>query len=110
MKSKTFTSEKETAWQPAGERVTRQILSYNDDLMIVKVKFETGAIGAPHTHPHSQCTYVDSGRFEFFVGDEKQIVERGDGVYIAPNALHGVTCLEAGILIDTFNPARKDFL
>jgi Uncharacterized conserved protein, contains double-stranded beta-helix domain len=108
--SKTFILEKELTWQPAGEGVTRQILSYNNDLMIVKVKFEKGAIGTPHTHPHSQCTYVDSGVFEFFVEDERQIVSRGDGIYIAPDKNHGVTCIEAGILIDSFSPARQDFL
>ena len=108
--SKTFISEKELAWQSAGEGLVRQILCYNDDLMIVKVKFEKGAKGLPHSHPHSQCTYVDSGIFDFFVENEHKNVKRGDGIFIAPYKNHGVTCIEAGILIDTFNPARQDFL
>jgi len=108
--SKVFITEKELEWQPAGEGVSRQILCYNDDLMIVKVKFEKGASGLPHSHPHSQCTYVDSGIFDFFVEDEHKIISRGDGIYIAPDKNHGVTCIEAGILIDTFSPARQDFL
>ena len=48
--------------------------------MLVKVKFEQGAVGTPHTHYHTQTTYVASGKFEFTVNGEKQIVSAGDGV------------------------------
>ena len=78
--------------------------------LLVKVKFEQGAVGTPHTHYHTQTTYVASGKFEFTVNGEKQIVETGDGVYIEPDAVHGCVCLEAGILIDCFSPMRADFL
>ena len=94
----------------AGEGVVRQIMAYNDDLMMVKVKFETGAVGTPHTHPHTQATYVESGVFEFTTDGETKIVRAGDGVYMKPGVLHGCRCLEAGVLIDTFSPMRKDFV
>ena len=55
-------------------------------------------------------TYVVSGKFEFTVGNEKQIVAAGDGIYIEPDAMHGCVCLEAGVLIDSFAPMRADFL
>ena len=77
-RSKTFILEKEKAWEPAGEGVVRQIMGYDGQVMLVKVKFETGAIGTPHTHYHTQTTYVASGKFEFTVNGEKQIVETGD--------------------------------
>ena len=102
-RSNTFILEKEIAWEPAGEGVVRQIMGYDGQVMLVKVKFEQGAIGTPHTH-------VASGKFEFTVNGEKQIVETGDGVYIEPDAEHGCVCLEAGILIDCFSPMRADFL
>ena len=97
-------------WEPAGEGVTRQIMGYNDNMMMVKVKFEKGAAGTPHTHPHTQTTYVASGVFEFTTDGETRIVRAGDGVYMKPGAEHGCVCLEAGILIDTFSPIRQDFL
>ena len=81
-------------------------MGYDGQVMLVKVKFEQGAVGTPHTHYHTQTTYVASGKFEFTVNGEKQIVETGDGVYIEPDAV----CLEAGILIDCFSPMRADFL
>ena len=56
--SNNFQFEAEMLWESAGEGIVRQIMGYNDNLMMVKVKFETGAIGTPHTHPHTQTTYV----------------------------------------------------
>lgn len=109
-KSHTFIYEKEITWEPAGNGVVRQIMGYDEQVMLVKVKFETGAVGTLHTHPHTQTTYVASGKFEFTVNGKKQIVETGDGIYIEPEAQHGCTCLEAGTLIDCFSPMRADFL
>lgn len=109
-RSETFIYEKDKAWEPAGEGVTRQIMGYDGLVMLVKVKFEKGAIGTPHTHYHTQTTYVASGKFEFTVGGEKKIVEAGDGIYMEPDVLHGCVCLEPGVLIDCFAPMRADFL
>ena len=108
--SNNFQFEAEMLWESAGEGIVRQIMGYNDNLMMVKVKFETGAIGTPHTHPHTQTTYVASGVFEFTTDGETKIVRPGDGVYMKPCILHGCICLEAGVLIDTFSPMREDFL
>ena len=108
--SNNFQFEAEMLWESAGEGIVRQIMGYNDNLMMVKVKFETGAIGTPHTHPHTQTTYVASGVFEFTTDGETKIVRSGDGVYMKPGILHGCICLEAGVLIDTFSPMREDFL
>ena len=108
--SNNFQFEAEMLWESAGEGIVRQIMGYNDNLMMVKVKFETGAIGTPHTHPHTQTTYVASGVFEFTTDGETKIVRPGDGVYMKTGILHGCICLEAGVLIDTFSPMREDFL
>ena len=110
MESNNFQYESEMKWENAGAGVVRQIMAYNDDLMMVKVKFETGAVGTPHTHPHTQATYVASGVFEFTTDGKTKIVLPGDGIYLKPGVLHGCRCLEAGVLIDTFSPIRKDFL
>ena len=96
-------------WEPAGTGVTRQIMGYDGQVMLVKVKFEKGAIGTPHTHYHTQTTYVASGKFEFTVGNEKKIAKAGDGIYIEPDILHSCVCLEPGVLIDCFAPMRADF-
>ena len=110
MESNNFQYESEMKWENAGAGVVRQIMAYNDDLMMVKVKFETGAVGTPHTHPHTQATYVASGVVELTTDGETKIVHPGGGIYMKPGVLHGCRCLEAGVLIDTFSPIRKDFL
>ena len=109
-RSKTFQIEKETAWETTGPGVKRQVKGYDGQLMMVKVHFEKGAVGTLHEHYHSQATYVVSGKFELQIGDEKRVIEAGDGYYVEPDALHGCVCLEEGTLIDTFSPVREDFL
>ena len=97
-------------WEVLGGGVSRKFLGYDNQIMMVLVKFEEGALGAPHQHFHTQATYCVAGKFEFEIDGEKQIVEAGDGVYIQPNLLHSAICLEEGMLIDTFSPVREDFL
>ena len=108
--SNVFMYENDMEWEPAGEGVTRQIVGYNENIMMVKVKFEKGGVGTAHTHKHTQVTYVVSGAFEFTIGDEKKVVKAGDALYMEPNVEHGRVCLEEGLLIDCFNPYRDDFL
>ena len=108
--STVYQIENEIQWEPAGEGVVRQVMAYDGQIMLVKVKFETGAVGAPHTHYHSQASYIVSGKFELTIGDEKKVLVAGDGYYVAPDQIHGAVCLEAGVLIDCFTPMRADFL
>lgn len=109
-RSETFQLENELQWEHPAPGIARQIMGYDGQLMIVKVRFDKGAVGTLHEHYHSQATYVASGKFELTIGDQKRILEAGDGYYVAPDELHGCVCLEPGILIDTFSPHRADFL
>ena len=95
---------------PCEPVVTRKILSYSDELMMCEITFEKGAKGNFHSHKHLQITYIAKGSFEFTIGDETKIVNQGDSVYMPSDVVHGVTCLEEGILVDIFNPKRDDFL
>ena len=97
-------------WEELGGGVSRKFLGYDNQIMMVLVKFEKGALGSPHQHFHTQATYCVSGQFEFEIDGVKQVVKGGDGVYIEPNLLHSAVCLEGGMLIDTFSPVREDFL
>jgi quercetin dioxygenase-like cupin family protein len=110
MDNKSFFLTDDQKWVDLGDGVLRQILGYNDQLMMVKVKFDKGAIGSLHGHPHSQTTYCAGGVFEFVIGAEKKVIREGDSLFINPDIQHSALCLEEGILIDVFNPLRKDFL
>ena len=97
-------------WQDAGGGAERQVLGYNENLMMVKVSFRKGQAGAMHSHPHAQVTYVASGSFSFTVGDRTATVKAGDALFQPPGVAHGCVCLEDGILIDCFSPMRETFL
>ena len=97
-------------WEELGGGVSRKLMGWDNQIMMVKVKFDEGAIGSPHQHFHTQTTYCAEGKFEFTIDGEKKIVSAGDGVYIEPNLMHSALCLKAGILIDVFSPVREDFL
>ncbi len=94
-----------------GPDVTRQVLSDHDKLMVVAFRFgASGAIGALHSHPHVQSTYVESGRFRFTLGTAEREVGPGDSFVVPSEQIHGCVCLAPGILIDTFTLRRDDFL
>ncbi|RED18861.1 cupin domain-containing protein [Pontivivens insulae] len=94
-----------------GPDVTRQVLSDHETLMVVAFRFgASGAIGALHNHPHVQSTYVESGRFQFTLGNEEREVGPGDSFVVPSEQMHGCVCLVPGTLIDTFTPRRDDFL
>jgi quercetin dioxygenase-like cupin family protein len=92
------------------EGITRQILGFGEGLMTCRLTFAAGAVGALHSHPHSQTSYCESGHFLYRVGDSEAEIGPGDCVYVAPHLTHGIRCLEAGVIIDSFSPMRADFL
>lgn len=108
--SNIFLLNKHIGIEPVGQGVSRQILGYDKNIMLVKVTFEKGSVGEMHSHPHVQSSYIESGKFEVTIGEETQVLEKGDGFFVPSDSLHGLTCLEAGAVIDTFTPAREDFL
>ena len=109
-KEKAFCNSSDLPVEDLGGGVSRQILVHDDEIMMVKVMFEKGAIGYEHNHHHRQVSYVASGEFEVTINKVKSVLKKGDAFYAAPDLNHGVLCLEAGTLIDVFNPTRQDFL
>ena len=107
---KALIADNDLTWEELGAGIKRKIMAHNDQLMLVKVVFEKGAIGTLHQHPHLQMSYVAEGSFEVTVGDSKKILTTGDVFFALSDVIHGVVCLEEGLLIDVFNPAREDFL
>ena len=96
--------------EQAGEGVVRRVLAYTDELMCVENTFKTGAVGSLHSHPHTQVTYIVSGRYQFTVGDETYEVKAGDTLLKKDGVIHGCVALEGGIMLDFFTPMREDFV
>ena len=105
-----FVDDRSLPWEPVTDGVTRKIMTYDANLMLVKVAFETGSVGAAHAHVHTQMSYVESGTFAITIADETRTVRAGDAYYIPPNVRHGAVCEEAGVLVDVFTPMRGDLI
>ena len=103
---------KDAVWVPhaeiepevCGKGVKRRILAYSKDAMCVENTFETGGVGAMHCHPHTQVTYIVSGRYRFTRWAPADTLLKQDGV------MHGCVCLEGGVMLDFFTPMREDFV
>lgn len=91
--------------------VSRQILTFSDEIMMVRVIFKkAGPGGVPHSHPHVQITSVESGVFELTIGGRTQRLKAGDSFYVPSGVHHGAVCIEPGVLVDVFTPMREDFV
>ncbi len=109
-KGQRWVPHSSAAAEEAGSGVIRRVLAYTDGLMCVENHFEEGAVGALHSHPHTQITYVVSGAFSFTIEGETRTVRAGDTLLKENGVPHGCTCLEEGILLDIFSPMREDFV
>jgi len=108
--SKAFNFGKDIPIEDLGGGISRQILAYEESLLLAKVYFEAGSEGYAHSHPHAQITTVLSGKFKATVDGVDATLEAGDTYYAAPNLVHSMICVEPGAIIDSFSPVREDFL
>ena len=99
-KNNVWNFNNEIELEACNPKMSRKILAYSEDLMCVENHFEEGGVGALHHHPHTQITYVVSGKFEFTIGDEVKVVEAGDSLLSLSDIVHGCKCLEKGIILD----------
>lgn len=110
MESENFLLGSKLPWKDLGGGLSRQIIGYDEQIMLVKVQFKKGAVGVLHQHLNTQSSLIASGSFEVEINGEKKILNTGDGFYVEPNVMHGVVCLEEGMILDAFSPSRQDFL
>ena len=108
--SPTFVRPSGADWTAADPGVRRRVLAWDERLMMVEFAFEKGAVGALHSHPHVQASYVAKGAFEVTVDGRTETLLPGQGFVVPSGAVHGVRALEEGLLVDCFTPARADFV
>jgi quercetin dioxygenase-like cupin family protein len=108
--NKKFYLAEENIREDLGEGIKRQLLGYDEKIMMVRVDFSLNSVGRLHHHIHSQSSYVLSGIFEVTINGETMVLKKGDSFFVPTDQTHGVICREAGSLLDVFTPAREDFL
>lgn len=106
----TFVKADEPELIELGGGVCRKIRCYNEEMMLVEVIFETGAVGSDHSHEHTQISYVLSGEFTYHIEGEMRVMLPGDSIVVDGGRMHGCTCVKAGVLLDVFAPMRADFV
>ena len=97
-------------WSHAEPGVERKLVALGERMMAMQVRFEAGATGSRHSHPHEQLTLVLSGRFRFVLGHTPHMVSAGQSISIPGNVEHEALALEAGELLDMFSPVREDLV
>ncbi len=108
--TKIFAGPDEGEWVATPDGNRRRVMLFTDELMVVQFAFEKGGVGATHSHPHVQSSYVAKGSFDVTIGGVTETVSAGGSFIVPSNAVHGVVALEDGLLVDTFTPHRADFL
>ncbi len=65
-----------------------------------------------HSHPHEQVGMVYAGKATLRVGDQEQVVQKGDFYCIPANVSHSDACIgdEPFVMLDIFYPVREDFI
>ena len=110
MANGSFQFKDELPWEDLKNGLQRQLFGFDEKLMMLKIKFEKGAVGTLPSHPHSPATYIESGVFDMTIDNVTKRLCAGDGYFVATGLEHGIVCVEAGMLVDVFSPHREDFL
>ena len=63
---------------------------HTDELMLVEFAFEKGGVGALHSHPHVQASYVAEGRFEVTIDGRTETSKKGSASSCRP-----ISCMES---------------
>lgn len=103
-------ADADVAWQDMGGGVSRKILVYEPQMLMMRNRFNAGSEGPLHSHPHVQSTYVISGVFDITIGERTKRMRAGDSFLVPSSVEHGARCVEAGEVIEVFTPVREDFL
>jgi quercetin dioxygenase-like cupin family protein len=90
--------------------LSRQVLAYSGNLMLVRHLMERGWIGARHSHPHEQLVYIVRGHI-CFQGCASTFDARTGDSFVVPGGIeHQATAVEESEVLDIFTPVREDYV
>lgn len=82
--SDLFVSGNSAEWKNPEPGVTRRIMAYLPEMMMVEVVFEKDAVGALHSHPHIQASYVAEGSFEVTIDGRTETLHQEEASSFLP--------------------------
>ena len=89
--------------------LARQVMSYNQSVMLVRNKMEAGWVGGAHSHPHDQVVFVVSGAIQLTVAGVPHALSAGDSLLVAGGTVHQATAGQPSVVLDIFTPYREDY-
>jgi quercetin dioxygenase-like cupin family protein len=104
-----YTATDATSVSSPEKGMRRQVLAYNQQLMLVRHQFVEGWVGARHSHPHYQLVYIVRGHIRFEGGGKTVDMRGGDSLVVDGNIEHQATALEDSEVLDVFTPYREDY-
>jgi quercetin dioxygenase-like cupin family protein len=98
-----------TAFSPApGIRIQPVV---GGSMMTCWIAMEPGAVVARHAHSNEQLGVLVEGTITLTAGGETRTLEPGDAYAVPPDVPHeGVAGPEGATLVETFVPARDDYV
>ena len=87
----------------------RQVLAYNQNLMLVRHRLSKGWKGTSHSHPHEQLVYVVTGCILFTASGKAIEMHGGDSLVVKGDVEHQATALEDSEVLDVFVPYRSEY-
>jgi quercetin dioxygenase-like cupin family protein len=91
--------------------MVRRIGGANEKLTLVEHRLAGGWVGARHSHPHDQLTYVVSGCLRMTVGAETFDMRPGDSLVMRGGVEHQGAAPEGEtVVLDVFTPCREEYV
>ena len=87
----------------------RQVLSYSQNMMLVRHRMVKGWVGVKHSHPHEQMVYILRGRIVFEYPGGQFEADPGDSFIVPGDVTHQAWALEDSEVLDIFTPFREDY-
>ena len=90
--------------------ITRRTVAHGNMMYQMLATLAAGSQMPAHSHPQEQIVHILEGKMRLIVEGVPHELSAGDSYYLASNVPHGVETLSATRVLDTFSPARTDYL
>lgn len=98
-----------TAFSPVPGITIQPVIG--EAMMTCWITMEPGAVVAEHSHPNEQSGVVIEGSVTITAAGESKTLEVGDAYLVTSDVLHsGVAGPQGAFLVETFVPAREDYV
>ena len=89
--------------------LSRRVI-HTQNMTIARIQLKKGGEVPEHHHINEQVAFVVNGALKFIIAGVPQELRSGQCLVIPPDVPHSVEVLEDSDVIDTFAPARSDWL